>query len=142
MATESIRLDFRRLRRVTGHLRRGGTIRGACGWAGIDHRELELRLREDQRLAQLMERAESLGLARDERRLEGRVEDGDPKALLFRLKAVYGYGNQGGRGELSAERADEPSREYGEVVRRIAELGREERRGLVAAYREAAIAGA
>lgn len=145
-AAGRVRFTFGQLHRLLRHLRRGGTRRGACGWAGIAHEELECGLENEPRLASAVERSEGLGLARDEIRLAGRVERGDRESLLFRMKTVYGYTYGKGPGGCRTggkRRARDGENGEGERLRRsIEKLGEDERRKVVEAYRETAGAAA
>jgi hypothetical protein len=132
------RLGGSPLRRLLRHLRRGGSRKGACGWAGLSHTGLLEVLENNPGLAAALERAEALGLARDERRLDLKVREGDREALLFRMKNVYGYGS-GTRGREEAQPTGETfSREFTEVAAGIRSLGKDGRRELAGAYRESA----
>jgi hypothetical protein len=131
-------LTFSVLHRLLRHLRRGGTRKGACGWAGIAYAALERGRQAEPRLDECLERAEMYGLARDERFLDSKVCKGDRQALLFRMRMVYGYA-QGRGGEEAGKTTDEPGSEFREIERRIGALGPPGRRRLAAAHREAAV---
>ena len=133
---EGEEFTFRVLLRLLRHLRRGGSRKGACGWAGITSAELASRLESDSRLAGALERAEARGLAGDERRLDHSVRKGDRVALLFRMRNVHGYGGQRAR-EGAETLSEEKSREFAEVETGIRSLGKEGRGELVHAYRQA-----
>ncbi len=132
------RLGVSPLRRLLRHLRRGGSRKGACGWAGLSHAGLIEALESNPGLAAALERAEALGLARDERRLDLKVREGDREALLFRMKNVYGYGSGTRAREEAQPTGETSSREFTEVAAGIRSLGKDGRRELAGAYREAA----
>jgi len=139
MSEPTRHFTFSELHRLLRHLRRGGTRKGACGWAGITFTELEQRFSLDSKFAKAMEKSESFGLAKDEMRLEQKVSEGDRQALLFRMKTVYGYAY--GKGPVKAgvrSDTDERSKACDQVRREIEALSPEERKGTVKAYREAA----
>lgn len=130
---------FSELHRMLRHLRRGGTRKGACGWAGITFAELERKFSLDRKFARTVEKSEFFGLAKDERRLEQKVSEGDRQALLFRMKAVYGYAYGKGPVKVGVRSdTDERSKACEQVRREIEALSPEERKGTVKAYREAA----
>ena len=138
MSEKTPELSFSELLRLLRHLRKGGTRKGACGWAGITCGEFERKLSLDEKFARAVEKAESYGLAQDEIRLEAKVRDGDREALLFRLKMVYGYSSKVRVTGEALPRIHEPSKEYTELEKKISALGAEQRKELVAAYRESA----
>jgi len=129
---------FSELHRLLRHLRRGGTRKGACGWAGITFAELERKFARDEKFAMLVEKSEALGLAKDERRLEVKVSEGDRQALLFRMKTVYGYAYGKGPAKVGVRSdTDEQSRSCERIRQEIEALSPEERRKAVKGYREA-----
>lgn len=127
---------FIALLRLLRHLRRGGSRKGACGWAGITHAELADCLEGNPRLVAALERAEMRSLAKDERRLDSSVRKGDRVALLFRMRNIHGYGEARAR-EGAEVTIGQRSREFGEVEAEIRSLGKRGRQELAGAYREA-----
>ena len=129
---------FRELHRLLRHLRRGGTRKGACGCAGITFAELEQKFALDEKFAMLVEKSESFGLAKDERRLEVKVSEGDRQALLFRMKTVYGYAYGKGPAKVGVRSdTDERSKSCERIRQEIEALSPQERKRTVKAYREA-----
>ena len=128
---------FTELHRLLRHLRRGGTRKGACGWAGITFAELEQKFALEEKFAMLVEKSESFGLAKDERRLEVKVSEGDRQALLFRMKTVYGYAYGKGPAKVGVKSdTDERSKSCEQVRQEIEALSPQERREAVRRYRE------
>jgi len=139
MSKREPHITFSELHRLLRHLRKGGTRKGACGWAGIIFAELEQKFALDKKFAKAVEKSESFGLAKDERRLEGKVSEGDRQALLFRMKTVYGYAYGKGPAKVGVRSdTDERSKAVEEVRREIEALSPQERKRTVKAYREAA----
>lgn len=139
MSEQVPHFTFSELHRLLRHLRRGGTRKGACGCAGITFAELEQKFALDEKLAMLVEKSESFGLAEDERRLGQKVSEGDRQALLFRMKTVYGYAYGRGPAKVGVRnKTDERSKECEQVRREIEALSPEERKRTAKAYREAA----
>ena len=134
MSLQKPEFTFKQLLRLLRHLRKGGTRKGACGWAGITYYELELRIYLDSRFAEAVEKWESRSLARDERRLHSKVCKDDRQSLLFRLRRVYGQDKDRDKGK-TVQKKYEQSRDYAEIEREINSLPLEERRRLTAAYR-------
>ena len=129
--------SFGELHRLFRHLRRGGTRKGACGWAEIPYEQLETRLAGDKKFAALVENTERYVLAQDEQRLDKNVCKGDRQCLLYRLRR--GYGAESGRGNRELRQTtDEKSQAYAVVEREIGALGPEKRKRTVGEYREAA----
>ena len=138
MSQQVPRFTFSELHRLLRHLRKGGTRKGACGWAEITFAELEQRFALDKKFAVVVEKSESFGLAKDERRLEEKVSEGDRQALLFRMKTVYGYAYGKGPAKVGVRsEKDERSKECEQVRQEIEALSPEERKRTVKAYREA-----
>ncbi len=131
-------LGFTHLHRLLRHLRRGGSRKGACGWAELSWTDLQAALENNPRLAAALEQAESLALACDENRLDQHVQAGDRTALLFRLRRIYGFGDGLREGEEAQATGELYSREFTEAAEAIRSLGEEDRRELAGAYREAA----
>jgi len=130
-------INFRKLLRLFRHLRKGGTRKGACGWAGINHWELDLRISLDRRFAGLVEKYESYSLARDERILHFRVCEGNCQALFFRLRKAYSQDKDRGKGG-AVRKGYERSESYARIEGEIAALSPDERRGIVTAHRSTA----
>jgi len=129
--------SFGELHRLFRHLRRGGTRKGACGWAEIPYEQLETRLAGEKKFTALVENTERYVLAQDEQRLDKNVCKGDRQCLLYRLRR--GYGAESGRGNRELRQTtDEKSQAYAEVEREIGALGPEKRKRTVGEYREAA----
>ncbi len=139
MSKRELHITFSELHRLLRHLRKGGTRKGACGWAGITFAGLEQKFALDKKFAKAVEKSESFGLAKDERRLEEKVSEGDRQALLFRMKTVYGYAYGKGPAKVGVRSdTDERSKAVEEVRREIESLSPQERKRTVKAYREAA----
>ncbi|MCE5272042.1 hypothetical protein LLH00_12270 [bacterium] len=131
-------LGFTRLLRLLRHLRRGGSRKGACGWANLSWAGLQAALADDSRLAAALERAENRAIACDEKQLDQHVQDGNRVALMFRMRSVYGYGNGKRAGKEARPTGETNSREFAEAAAGIHTLGETERRELAGQYRKAA----
>lgn len=127
--------EQQRLVRLFSHLRMGGTRKGACGWASMTWNEFNARLAGQAGFAEMVESAESLGLARDEQRLNARVVCGDRASLLSRLRAAHTRVERMEKGAGERPRNESDAR-FEEIRREICCLTPEERKELARAVRE------